>query len=932
MAYVQGLAVSRMENMHIKRHDDFRTNVKRLSDEEDEDMGTKFGSKASLEGKQDQEMLDVLPSSMDLPDNVRSQTSLCELPYGVTLELMNSMDNDKGWEQLAAAVGYTFDNLLRLGRKQKEVDGSPTKTLLWELGSKSYTVKTLYEKLRSRERVRDMQILLAYVKGCTEEEQLKKTMKKPYYTSVPLPKELDSPLLSQNSSLNSPNSEVNFNQPHSMNRVTKTLATNKKYDDKVIPGTVGQGELASLYSDFTPGMSSEGYPRSLHNQLADSLAKFPGSVSPQRHQPIEMSETQLQRPVSHSPTSPPQGATSRASSSGAENIKRMLQDPVLVTSPSTQSPGSRSPLSIGLQLPKGLIPGSLTSSPDQSRQEENMAVMVKSPFSCDELYQATEGYSDRNVLGEGNFGKVYKGHLRGQECAIKKLKTSIHDAEDLSKQITAELTTLLKYQHENILTLYGYAVDNLELCLVYQYLSNGSLEDRLALKNNSQPLSWERRLNIIIGTCKGLSFLHTMGDQPLIHGDIKSANILLDKYLEAKIADLGQAKYATSSSTDSKGFTHITIAESLTKQFSTKAYQAPEVFSGIGTTTLSTKSDVFALGVVMLEICTAIKAHDPNLQTFLKDYFLEYEGTTTDWASSCKDSYLDYIGIEPIVQVLNVAKKCMDRVKKRRPESKKLLDEMKKIYEATCSFEPQMTSSNLPTIGSVFVSSKTNAIEQMQQELIDGCQQASRNSYSFQTSMASPSKPAYLQMDRSKDVSVPLLLQAAYDEHAADVFRQSSRDSNSRVNFELPQSDPMKQAELDRFDALNIGEGINEVTSLACDPAKIAYLTQFDESPYTSQKPQWPPVSPSASPSATYGPEGFSTCSRTSELAQHGSNCASGNSGFSDSSSGGCTSNTSHAPLSGVSTPGSDSSATKHKSMKFLDDYLEQIGNCPDEN
>ena len=105
-----------------------------------------------------------------------------------------------------------------------------------------------------------------------------------------------------------------------------------------------------------------------------------------------------------------------------------------------------------------------------------------------------------------------------------------------------ELRILHAIRHDNILPLYGYALDGSFPCLVYQYMPNGSLEDRLVCRQGTYPINWEMRLNISRGTARGLQFLHTIRGTPLIHGDIKSANILLDKNFEPKIGDFGLAR------------------------------------------------------------------------------------------------------------------------------------------------------------------------------------------------------------------------------------------------------------------------------------------------------------------------------------------------------------------------------------------------------
>ncbi|KAH9503754.1 Phosphatidylinositol 4-kinase pik1alpha (PI4-kinase)(PtdIns-4-kinase) [Bulinus truncatus] len=772
----------------------------------------------------------------------------------------------------------------------------------------------------------------------TDEKPAPEPVRRLPFASISLPKELDYKRLTSNeSSFGSSPSEVNLDK-------SKMPITSKKYSDKVIPGTQGNGELSSL-----PAVSSEGSQRSLHTQFTQSL-KFSGNSLPHRLQPIETSDTILTSPCHQSLSSSLSDASNTSSPSGAENLNRMLRNTpspsMLGSSLLSHSPIQHHSLVTGQKMPFSLMNGGpaqinpfsasrpTSLGPDRaSRQDESATVLtVISTFKNEELSRATNGFSESNLLGEGNFGKVYKGNLRGLECAIKKLKKPVHETNDLSSQIITELTTLLKYQHENILSLYGYASEGQELCLVHQYLSNGSLEDRLALKDSTTPLSWERRVNIILGACKGLSFLHTMGEKPLIHGDIKSANILLDRYLEAKIADLGQAKYATSGSPDSKGYTHITLAESSTKLYSTRAYEAPEVFATAGHSTLSIKSDIYALGVVFLEICTSLKAHDPNrtFYPFLKELFMSHEGVINQWVLTHKDQHIDECHNDSVIQVLEQTKKCLNKVKKFRPESKKLLEEMTKIYEGI-KYD-SFTSSMLPEFSqsSMFVSSKSQAIAQVQQEIMD---QLPTNPSSYLPF----AKCSYSGDRKSENMSVPLLLQQAYDSSLDKKENQNVVDAPSpEINFDIPKPDPVKQAQLDQFDNLNVGlTSDNYSPCLECDPAKMAYLTEFDESNYSRLRQHPPQGQPALAEGQTFsqplGPQGYATPKDdkflntyypTSLVGQQGVGCVPGNqSEFTNS----YFSNTSQDTQSRVSGQ-SCYSDSKSKNFKALCDFMAEAG------
>jgi len=132
------------------------------------------------------------------------------------------------------------------------------------------------------------------------------------------------------------------------------------------------------------------------------------------------------------------------------------------------------------------------------------------------------------------------------------------------QQSMGELRILNAIRHDNILPLYGYSLDGTYPCLVYEFMPNGSLEDRLMCRQGTVPLSWRQRLNIARGTARGLNFLHSRStrEKPLIHGDIKSGNILLDKAFDPKIGDFGLAREGPQTQ-----YTHIKVSFMLCCKF-----------------------------------------------------------------------------------------------------------------------------------------------------------------------------------------------------------------------------------------------------------------------------------------------------------------------------------------------------------------------------
>ncbi|CAB3227560.1 unnamed protein product [Arctia plantaginis] len=216
-------------------------------------------------------------------------------------------------------------------------------------------------------------------------------------------------------------------------------------------------------------------------------------------------------------------------------------------------------------------------------------------MSYEELKEATDNWSNNNLLGRGGFGQVFKGEWKHLPVAVKRLQ---RENDGRNKELIAEMC-LNQYRHDNILPLYGYCLGGPEACLVYQLMAGGSLEQRLRGKTHHPPLTWSQRYNIAHGVARGLQFLHTMAGTPLIHGDIKPANILLDQCLMPKIGDFGLARKGPYG----EDRTHLKVS----RVFGTRPYLPYEYLS---TRCLSPAVDVYSYGVVMVEMATVLLALD----------------------------------------------------------------------------------------------------------------------------------------------------------------------------------------------------------------------------------------------------------------------------------------------------------------------------------
>ncbi|CAN0901192.1 LysM domain receptor-like kinase 3 [Linum grandiflorum] len=214
-------------------------------------------------------------------------------------------------------------------------------------------------------------------------------------------------------------------------------------------------------------------------------------------------------------------------------------------------------------------------------------------YTVKEINHGTNGFDESRIIGEGGYGKVYFGILGGKEVAIKRMKSSsLHE-------FVAELKALCKVNHVNVVELLGYASEENFLYLVYEYLPNGSLSDHLhnPLFRGHAPLSWTARAQIALDAAKGIEYIHDHTKAQYVHRDIKTSNILLDRALRAKVADFGLTMLMERTNEE----------ESLveTPLIGTMGYMAPE---SVRELQITTKSDVFAFGVVLAELVTAQNA------------------------------------------------------------------------------------------------------------------------------------------------------------------------------------------------------------------------------------------------------------------------------------------------------------------------------------
>ncbi|CAL9079433.1 unnamed protein product [Musa textilis] len=229
-------------------------------------------------------------------------------------------------------------------------------------------------------------------------------------------------------------------------------------------------------------------------------------------------------------------------------------------------------------------------------KEENAGLIASRTFTFHELAAATRNFKLDCLVGEGGFGRVYKGMLDdGQVVAVKQL-----DRNGLqgNREFLVEVLMLSLLHHSNLVNLVGYCADGDQRVLVYEFMPLGSLQDHLHdIPPYKEPLDWNTRMKIAAGAAKGLEYLHDKADPPVIYRDFKPSNILLGEGYHPKLSDFGLAKLGPVGDK-----THVS-----TRVMGTYGYCAPEYAM---TGQLTVKSDVYSFGVVFLELITGRKAID----------------------------------------------------------------------------------------------------------------------------------------------------------------------------------------------------------------------------------------------------------------------------------------------------------------------------------
>ncbi|CAL5430445.1 unnamed protein product [Camellia sinensis] len=298
------------------------------------------------------------------------------------------------------------------------------------------------------------------------------------------------------------------------------------------------------------------------------------------------------------------------------------------------------------------------------------------------LKNATNNFSQENILGRGGFGTVYKGELHdGTKIAVKRMESGMV-SESGWDQFKSEIVVLNEIQHRHLVSILGYCLDGNERLLVYEYMPQGTLSRHLFQwkEEGLNPLEWLKRLTIALDVARGVEYLHSLAHQSFIHRDLKPSNILLTDDMRAKVADFGLVRLAP----DGK-------SSVLTKLAGTFGYLAPE-YAVTGRVTV--KIDVFSFGVILLQLITGRKAvfqlepqHDEciDLVTWFrririyKDSFQKAIDPTID---------LDEETLASINTVAELASQCCAKKPLQRPDMAHVVNVLSSLVELWKPLDP----------------------------------------------------------------------------------------------------------------------------------------------------------------------------------------------------------------------------------------------------
>ncbi|CAN8233772.1 unnamed protein product [Cochlearia groenlandica] len=308
-------------------------------------------------------------------------------------------------------------------------------------------------------------------------------------------------------------------------------------------------------------------------------------------------------------------------------------------------------------------------------------------YTVEEIEEATSNFAESQKVGEGGYGPVFRGYLDHTSVAVKVLRP---DAAQGRSQFQKEVEVLSCIRHPNMVLLLG-ACPEFGI-LVYEYMAKGSLDDRLFMRGNTPPITWQLRFRIAAEIATGLLFLHQTKPEPIVHRDLKPGNVLLDYNYVSKISDVGLARLVPA------------VAENVTQYRVTSAagtfcYIDPEYQQ---TGMLGVKSDVYSLGIMLLQILTA---KQPMGLTYYVEQAVE-EGRLKDMLDPAVPDW-------PMDEALSLAKlslRCAELRRKDRPDlDKEILPELNRLRDiGEESLESVFYAGKSPNTSQVSISSSSD--------------------------------------------------------------------------------------------------------------------------------------------------------------------------------------------------------------------------------
>ncbi|EES18391.2 hypothetical protein BDA96_09G185100 [Sorghum bicolor] len=338
-------------------------------------------------------------------------------------------------------------------------------------------------------------------------------------------------------------------------------------------------------------------------------------------------------------------------------------------------------------------------------------------FAFEEMAIATNNFDLSAQVGQGGYGKVYKGILA--DGAVVAIKRAHEDSLQGSREFCTEIELLSRLHHRNLVSLVGYCDEKDEQMLVYEFMSNGTLRDHLSAKSK-RPLSFGLRLKIALGAAKGILYLHTEADPPIFHRDVKASNILLDSKFVAKVADFGLSRLAPVPDVEGTLPAHVSTVVK-----GTPGYLDPEYFL---THKLTDKSDVYSLGVVFLEMLTGMKPieHGKNIVREVNS------ACQSGSVSEIIDGRMGLYPPECIRRFLSLATKCCQDETDDRPSMWEIVRELELILRMmpeedvilleTSETDSTDVSKSLSTsaTGTLFISSQASGSLDASSGMISG--------------------------------------------------------------------------------------------------------------------------------------------------------------------------------------------------------------------